>query len=799
MEIQHSLGKKLLFFDGGMGALLQDRGLSPGEMPETWNLYHKEEIQKIHEQYYRAGCHIATTNTFGANRLKLQEKGLSVNVVVQAAVELANNARKAVSAPENTYVALDIGPTGRLLKPMGDLSFDDAYNLFAEIVTAGQEGADCIIIETMGDTHELKAAVLAAKENSNLPIFASVTLDTSGKLLTGGDLETAVCLLEGLGVAAMGLNCGLGPIQMKPLIKQMLSYASIPVFCSPNAGLPKNVAGTTKYDISPEQFAEVMEEIALLKGTNPWILGGCCGTTPEYLEKTISKCRNILPRPICKKESTVVCSYSQTVEIGSFPILIGERINPTGKKHMKVALAEGKFEVLLQEGIRQEQNGAHLLDVNVGVPGLNEKELMEKAITGIQGILSLPLQLDTSDVSALERGMRIYNGKPMVNSVNGKRESMEAVFPLLKHYGGVTIALPLDENGIPPTAEGRLAVATKIVDTAATYGISKKDILIDGLAMAVSSDPDGARVTLRTLELIKKELGVGTVLGVSNISFGLPAREQLNSVFFALALQQGLSAGIVNPNSEKIMDVYYAYLALLGLDKQCKQYIERFSQNESIVKAESNQANSLQSAVEHGLREHAAQAAKMLLNDLEPLEIIEKQIIPGLNIVGQKYEAGTLFLPQLLMSAEAAKEAFAIVQSAMDQSQGMKKGKIILATVKGDVHDIGKNIVHALLENYGYDVIDLGKDVDPDTVVAETLKQSAPLVGLSALMTTTVGSMEKTIQQLQKSAPHCHIMVGGAVLTEGYALQIGADCYCKDAMASVRFAEEVLAANDTNL
>ena len=808
MKILDEIGKRIILFDGGMGSILQDKGLKPGELPEVWNIRHPEVITEIHRSYLEAGCDIINTNTFGANRLKYnRDEEYSLETIVTAAFE---NAKKAVEEAEKTtgkrgWLALDMGPTGKLLKPLGDLDFEKAVDIYKEVVELGvKNGADCILIETMSDSYELKAAVLAAKENSVLPVFATVTFDERGKLLTGGDVVSTVALLEGLGVDALGVNCGLGPVQMKRIAEILCREASVPVIVTPNAGLPRSEEGKTVYDIDADEFARVVKEIAEGGAS---IVGGCCGTTPEHIRKTAELCKDIVPVPITRKNKTIVTSWSHGVEIGKGPVIIGERINPTGKSKLKQALRDKNLDYLLQEGVVQQDNGAHVLDVNVGLPEINEPEMMKEVVKELQSVLDLPLQIDTSDPEAMEGAMRIYNGKPLVNSVNGKEESMASVFPLVKKYGGVVVALTLDEKGIPETADGRLAIADKIYRRAEEYGIGKKDIIIDALCLTVSSDSKGALTTLETVRRIT-ENGGKTVLGVSNISFGLPHREIINGAFFTMALQSGLSAAIINPNSDSMMRAYYSFRALADLDAQCADYIARYaglpkaadvfggagtSGMGGMSAGNSSAAGSLGESVEKGLREQAVQNVKVLLEEKEALSIIQEEMIPALDVVGKRFEEGTMFLPQLLMSAEAAKAAFDVIKDKMAVSgeSQEKKGKIILATVKGDIHDIGKNIVKVLLENYSYDVIDMGKDVPPETIVEKAVEEHVPLVGLSALMTTTVPSMEETIKQLRKSAPWVKVMVGGAVLTEDYAKTIDADRYCKDAMASVKYAEEV--------
>jgi len=792
--LRERLGKELLYFDGGMGTLLQERGLQPGELPETWNLLHAEEIREIHRKYIEAGSDIVLTNTFGANALKFHDDAYSLEEIVNAAVGHVKAAAEQAGNGRRIYTALDIGPTGKLLKPMGDLDFETAYEAYKEVMIYGEKaGADLIHIETMSDTYELKAAVLAAKENTSLPVFATTIFDERGKLLTGADVPSVVALLEGLRVDAFGINCGMGPEQMIPILEQITKYSSLPVIVKPNAGLPKQKNGQTYYDVSPEEFAEVMKKIVEMGAV---VIGGCCGTTPDHIKAMADACRMIPIKPVEKKNFTMVSSYGQSVFLGTGSKIIGERINPTGKKRFKQALKEHDLDYILREGITQQDNGAHILDVNVGLPDIDEPALMKEVVQELQSVTSLPLQIDTVDVEAMEGALRIYNGKAMVNSVSGKQESMDKVFPLIQKYGGVVIGLALDENGIPADAEGRVQVAKKIIAEAAKYGIEKKDIVIDALAMTISSEPEGAKITLETLRRLKDEVGVCTVLGVSNISFGLPSRPIVNSIFYTMAMQNGLSVGIINPGSEDMMKAWYAFHALMALDSNCEKYIARYAQQPGttpVQAAGGKYTMTLQSAIERGLKEEASSITAELAEQKDALDIINEELIPALNNVGEGFEKGTVFLPQLLMSAESAKSAFAVLKERMDQSGEVqeKKGKVILATVKGDIHDIGKNIVKVLLENYSFDVIDLGKDVPPEKVVETVLEQDVHLVGLSALMTTTVVSMEETICQLREKAPDCLVMVGGAVLNQDYADMIGADFYGKDAMQSVHYAQKV--------
>lgn len=832
MNILEVMKQQRLYFDGGMGSLLQVKGLKLGELPETWNIKHPEVLIEIHKEYLKAGANIINSNTFGANSLKFnKETGYTVDEIVTAAMK---NAKQAIAEVEqeqwientekskeianeaserqqisNLFIALDMGPTGKLLKPLGDLAFETAYALYKEVVLIGaREGADLVLIETMSDSYETKAAILAAKENCDLPIFVTMIFDEKGKLLTGGNVASTVALLEGLGVDALGINCGLGPVQMKSILEEILKISSVPVIVNPNAGLPRSKNGKTVYDINADEFAKHMKDIVEMGAS---IVGGCCGTTPKHIAKTVALTKNLPLSEITPKNRTVISSYSQAVVFEKDPIIIGERINPTGKSKFKQALRDHNLEYILKEAITQQDNGAHVLDVNVGLPEINEVSLLTEAVQEIQSICDLPLQLDTSNIEAMEQAMRIYNGKPLINSVNGKEETMNMIFPLVKKYGGVVVALVLDENGIPETADGRIEIAKKIYKKSSEYGIQAKDIIIDGLCMTVSSDSKGALTTLETIKRVKAELGGKTILGVSNISFGLPKREYINSAFFTMALQNGLDAAIINPNSEAMMKSYYSYRVLADLDNNCMDYINQYgveqssqeahihinNETEITMKNSTSLEKDLEESIKKGLKEASAQVVSNLLKEKNALDIINEYMIPALDIVGKGFEKGTIFLPQLLMSAEAAKAAFEVIKEQLSQSGEVqkKKGKIILATVKGDIHDIGKNIVKVLLENYSYDVIDLGKDVPPEIIVEMAIKEQVPLVGLSALMTTTVPSMEKTISMLQKKAPNIKVMVGGAVLTKEYADQIGANAYCKDAMASVKYVEEIICKN----
>ncbi len=798
MNFKEYLKMNIVYLDGGMGTLLQEQGLQPGEHPERWNITHPDVITKIHRDYFDAGSNVVCTNTFGANSLKFSDTDLEK--IIQSAIANANAARKGSVSSKEKFIALDIGPTGKLLKPLGDLDFEDAVGVFAKTVRLGVKyGVDLIFIETMNDSYETKAALLAAKENSDLPVLVSNAYGEDGKLMTGADPAAMVAMLEGMGVDALGVNCSLGPQQLFSVAEALVANASVPVILKPNAGLPEVADGKTVFDVTEEDFSN---EIAAMIKKGVRIVGGCCGTTPAYIAALYRKTCHFKPAPIEEKNITAVSSYTHAVKFGDAPILIGERINPTGKKRFKQALIENDMDYILSEGVSQQEKGVHILDVNVGLPDIDEVEILTNAVCDLQAIIDLPLQIDTSDISAMESALRRYNGKAMINSVNGKKESIEAVFPLVKKYGGLVVALTLDENGIPDTADGRVAIAEKILAAAARYGISQKDIIFDTLAMTISADNRAALATLSALKTIKSTLGCHTSLGVSNVSFGLPNRDAVNGTFFAIALENGLSAAIMNPYSADMMKTYYTYMALKGFDENCAAYIgaaESFTAVASApTPAETKKVSEafgseLQHAIIKGRREKAGEITKKLLGSVPALEIVNREIIPALNIVGQGFEDKTIYLPQLLMSAEAAKSAFEGIKSFMAGSEKTTaKGIFVIATVHGDIHDIGKNIVKLLLENYGFDVVDLGRDVPPEKIVKKTVELHAPLVGLSALMTTTVPAMEETIKQLREKAPWCKIVVGGAVLTQEYADRIGADKYAKDAMESVRYAEMII-------
>lgn len=758
----------ITYFDGGMGTMLN---LKAGELPELLNISDPDRVFAVHSAYANAGCDIISANTFGANRLKYD----NVEELVRAGIKNARRTGK--------RVALDIGPTGKLLKPMGDLDFEECVDIYAEVVRAGSD-ADLVLLETFGDLYELKAAMLAVKENCDLPLFVSMIFDEKGRLLTGADVRTACAVVEGLGADVIGFNCGLGPKQMLPLVEELEKYSSTPIIVMPNAGLPESVNGKTVYNVDSGEFADCMQKIADM-GVS--YLGGCCGTTPEHISAMINATKNIEAKVPEYKNDTVVASYSKCVCIDD-GVVIGERINPTGKKLLKEALRNKDMDYIIRQGITQAEAGAHILDVNMGLPEIDEEEMLCKSVYELQSVLSVPLQLDSGDAKAMESALRLYNGKAMINSVNGKEESMAEIFPLAKKYGGVVVCLCLDENGIPSDAQGRIDIAKKIIERAEEYGIDRKNLTVDALTMTISTDNNNAVETLKAVDYIRNTMGVNTVLGVSNISFGLPNREVINTAFYTLAMSRGLSAGIINPNSQSMMNAFYSYKALAGLDESCQQYISSAVQVETVA---TQSDIDLKQAIIKGMKEESARCAKELLQNTDSLDIINDYIIPALDIVGDGFEKNTIFLPQLLMSADSAKAAFDEIKAhiVMSGTPQVKGEKIIIATVEGDIHDIGKNIVKVLLQNYGFDVIDLGKDVKCEKVLEQVQKNEVKLVGLSALMTTTVPNMEKTIKLIHDNTD-AKVFVGGAVLTRDYASMINADWYAKDAMESVRIAQE---------
>ena len=788
---------KITFLDGALGTMLQARGLMPGECPEDWNISHPEILLAIHNEYYDAGADIVSANTFGANSLKYHGKH-SLKEVICAGVKIA---KEAALKKEGRRVALDIGPTGRLLKPAGDLDFERAYEAFAESVRYGvKAGVDLILIETMSDTMELKAAVLAAKENSFLPIIATVALDENGKLLTGGDVESVAVLLESLGVDVCGLNCGLGPEKMLPFLKSLSKSTNLKIAVKANAGMPKIVDGKTLFSVGPEEFALYAKELV---NAGASYIGGCCGTTPSHIAAVKKALDGISPSSREEMTETIISSGTMTQALHPGEgLIIGERINPTGKKKLKEAYIKGDTAYILREAISQIEAGARILDVNCGVPGIDEASVLDSTINAVQGICTTPIQIDTADAKALELALRHVNGKALVNSVNGKQESMDSVFPLVKKYGGTIVALCLDENGIPDSSDARMKIAKKILAEGKKYGFKEKDFVFDALTLTISTDSNAAIVTLETVKRLTEELKVNTVLGVSNVSFGLPNRPRLNNAMYTLACKAGLSAAIANPAVISTCDDQLAFDVLLARDKNCERWIAENQQTPSIVALTNDNINEddfsfLRSSIKRGIKDDAYSIAEKLITaDFDSMKIIQEGIVPALEDVGIGFESGKIFLPQLLMSADAAGAAFDAVKKAMASNpngERKRKGKpIVIATVKGDIHDIGKNIVRALLENYGFDVIDLGRDVAPEKIVETAKKTNAMMVGLSALMTTTVGAMEETIQLLRKENLSCKICVGGAVVTQEYADEIGAHFYAKDAMRTVRFAEALI-------
>ena len=714
MKITDYIKDNILYLDGGLGTLLQAQGLKSGELPERWNITHSDVLVKIHRDYFDAGSNVVNTNTFGANSLKFNDNELET--IIKSAIDNVKKAREMSDTEHKKWIALDIGPTGKMLAPYGDFDFEDAVNVFKKTVELGVKyGADLIFIETMNDSYETKAALLAAKECSDLPVFVSNAYGEDGKLMTGASPSAMVAMLEGMGADAIGVNCSLGPKALSGVVCEYLKYSSLPVILKPNAGLPKSVDGKTVFDVAPDEFACEVKKL-IEKGVH--LAGGCCGTTPEYIKKLVDTSKDVTPLPIKDKNITFVSSYTHSVEFGSRPVLIGERINPTGKKRFKEALRANDVDYILKEGIAQQEKGVDILDVNVGLPEIDEEKMLKTAVCELQAIIDLPLQIDSSDAVAMETALRRYNGKAMINSVNGKKESMEAVFPLVKKYGGLVVALTLDESGIPDNADDRDYLAEKILNEAEKYGIDKKDIIFAPLALTVSADNNAGKETLRAVKLISEKLDCHTSLGVSNVSFGLPRRDIINSAFFTLAMGNGLSAAIMNPYSTEMMQAYYSFCALAGLDDSCTDYID-FAQNlvvtnntsvEKPLAAGSEQYKSeLQKAIVKGLKEQASALTKALLETNEALSIVSEEIIPALDIVGSGFEKKTVYLPQLLMSAEAAKSAFEVIKESMSGTDSAAvKSTVVIATVKGDIHDIGKIIVKLLLENYGYNVVDLG-------------------------------------------------------------------------------------------
>ena len=791
-----------ILLDGGMGTMLQAAGLKLGACPEELNITDPALIEGIHGQYAAAGSRIVNANTFGASAHKLAGSTYTLEQVITAGIE---NCKRAC-APYGALTALDVGPLGELLEPSGTLAFEDAVAEYARIVKAGEAaGADLIFFETYTDLYELKAALLAAKENTHLPILASMSFEAGGRTFTGCTVESFAATARGLGADAVGINCSLGPKEIFPMAKRLAEAVpgNFPVFVKPNAGLPR--ADGSGYDITPQLFALQMKPYREL---HLFAAGGCCGTTPEFIKLLNGTFAGCTPGRPAHRMPSVLCTPVDTVTVDGITV-VGERINPTGKKRFQQALREGDMNYVLEQAVSQAEAGAQILDVNVGAPGVDEPVLMEQVVKALQSVTSLPLQLDSSNVEALARGLRVYNGKPIVNSTNGEPEKLAAILPLCKKYGAAIVGLAIDEKGIQPKAADRVAIARRITEAALAAGIPREDIYIDCLTLTASAQQEDVLATVQALEACKKELGVRTVLGVSNISFGLPCRAYLNTTFLTMAMYAGLDLAIMNPSSEEMMAAVYAYNVLTNRDKQSTKYIERFADRVPASTALAQAAKAapaasaaeaeltgpyaaLMKAVEKGLKGDAAAHTRALLAEKQPLEVVDEALIPALDIVGAKYEKGTLFLPQLLQAASAAQSAFEEIKTAIAQKGegSASKGRIVLATVKGDVHDIGKNIVRVILENYGFEVLDLGRDVPVETVVDTVREKDVHLVGLSALMTTTLKSMEETIAALHAAKLDCKIMVGGAVLTPEYAEKIGADWYAKDAKRSADIAKE---------
>ena len=785
VDLREILENRHLIFDGAMGTMLQKSGIKPGELPESYNMEKRDIVLGIHREYVSAGAQVIITNTFGANRYKLDESPYSVEGIVKSAVSIAKEA-----AGEDGLVALDIGPIGQMMEPIGTLSFEQAYEIFKEQVIAG-EGADLILIETISDIYEAKAAVLAAKENSDLPVLCTLTFQENGRTLTGTNPLAAVNILEGLGCDAVGMNCSLGPVQMMPIVKDIVEYSSIPVMVQPNAGLPRIEDGKTVYDVGPDEFASYIAQMADMGVA---MFGGCCGTTPEFIKSVREALDGKKPKPATKKNIPCVCSSTKTVVLGKGVSIIGERINPTGKKRLREAIKAGDFDYVVSEAISQKETGSDILDVNMGVPGIDEVAAAKRAVMELQSVIDLPLQIDSSNPEAIEAAVRIYNGKAIINSVNGKDESLEKILPIAKKYGACVIGLTLDEEGLPETAQKRFEIAKKIVDRAKEHGIDEKDIIIDCLVLTASAQQEAVMETLKAIPIVKEKLGVRTTLGASNVSYGLPQRGIINSTYLAMALSYGLDAPITDSTNERLMETIRSFRVITNQDPMAEDYIRAYGGDGRKEKAmPQHEERSLKSIILNGMKDESYEATKNALGGRDAMDIVNNELIAALDEVGERYEKGDIFLPQLIRSAETVKMAFEAVKEkiASEGSESISKGRMILATVKGDIHDIGKNIVKILLENYGYDVIDLGRDVAPETIVKTAKDKEIKLVGLSALMTTTVSSMEETIKLIRDESLDCKVMVGGAVLNPEYAQEIGADYYSKDAKEAVEVARRV--------
>lgn len=783
MKITERIKKERLFFDGGTGTVLERCGLLPGEPTYAMNSKNREAVVNLHLSYLNAGADIIKTNTFGINKLKCDALESELSLALDIAREAVRLCKK------EAYIAFDVGPTGRMLKPFGDLDFEDAVDIFAANMRLAEGlGADLILIETMSDLYETKAAVLAAKENSSLPVFVTCAFGADGKLLTGASPAAVVSMLEGMGVDALGMNCSVGPESMLKLLPELVEYSSVPIVLNPNAGLPVIKNGESVYDLDADKFATLMMEACEMGAT---IAGGCCGTTPEYIERLCEVARG-LPVSIPKKKMhTLVSSYTHALKIGDVSKIVGECINPTGKPRLKEALRSGDISYVLSLALSEEEHGAHILDVNVGLADIDEVGMMSLAVSEIQSVCDLPLSIDTGKPAAMERAMRIYCGKPLLNSVNGSHESMSRIFPLVKKYGATVIALTMDENGIPKTADGRVEIADRIIAEAKKYGIDEKDLIFDPLTLSVASGKDNAKITLEAVKKLKAK-GYKCTLGVSNVSFGLPKRDNLNSSFYTAALFEGIDLAIINPESEAMMSAYRSYCALGAKDEGCRDYVAYSASLDSsypVSKESAKVSTSLGEAIQNGLKRDAVEITEQLIKDVSAFDIINNEIIPALDAVGRGFEEKNVYLPELLMSAEAANAAFSVIRNNTPATKADKMKKIVIATVKGDIHDIGKNIVKLIFESYGYEVIDLGRDVSKEQILSALKDSSAELLGLSALMTTTLPAMEETVALVKKELPRVKIIVGGAVLTATYAEKIGADFYAPDAISGVRWAD----------
>ena len=789
MEIKEYIKDNILIFDGAMGTMLQKNGLQMGENPEIFGFNNPDILINIHKAYLEAGANVVTTNTFGANELKLDKLGYTVEEIVDNAISVAKKAIDNVDKSKPRYIALDIGPIGEMLEPMGTLSFDRAYEIFKRQAVQGEKsGANLIIIETMMDLYEAKAAVLAVKENTNLPVFCTMTFDEDGRSFTGCTPESMVATIGGLGVDAIGVNCSLGPKQLLPIVKKITKMATIPVIVQANAGLPNIIDEQAYYDIDEKEFYSGVVEFI---NSGARIIGGCCGTNPNFIKYISDNIKDIELHKTEIDYKCIVCSPSKFIEIDK-PTVMGERLNPTGRKSLKEALKNENTDYIIKLALEQINAGAEILNVNVGLPDIDEKTVMPKVIREIQGIIDTPLQIDSSNIEALEQGLRYYNGRTIVNSVNGKEDSLEKILPIVKKYGSALVGLALDDKGIPETAEGRFEIAKKIVTRAQSYGIRKEDIFIDCLSLTVSAQQSEAMETIKAIKLVKEKLGVKTILGVSNISFGIPSRKHINNTYLNLALGAGLDLAIINPNEEGMVEAIDAFKVINNVDKGCIKYIDKYGNvSKDLTKLKGNTELTLEEVVERGLKEEARDKTIELLKENDANIILDEILIPSLDNVGKKYDSGEIFLPQLIQCAETVKASLNIIKEKLlqENTNNISKGKIIVATVKGDIHDIGKNIVKIMLENYGYEVIDLGKDVPIEKVVQKSKELDIKLVGLSALMTTTVKSMEDTIKAIRDNNIDAKVFVGGAVLTEEYAKNIGADYYSKDAKSAIEIAQ----------